>query len=99
MVRHLLELGDGVLGSFHDLIGVNANRGEDLGMTLGQGEGRPAGFKVCADRDHSGHPGLDGPTDNRIAVGIKVGKIEMAMGVDQHFNLQIYNNQNKNKGD
>ncbi len=85
MVGHLLELGDGILRDFGNLVGVDADGGVDFGMAIRQEERGSAGFQVGADGDHAGDPGLDGPADDRIAVGIEITEVEMTMSINEHI--------------
>ena len=62
---------------------MNADGREDVGVLIGQGEGGPAGGKVGADSDEAGHASIRRALDDGLAVGIEVGEIEVAMGVDE----------------
>jgi len=52
-------------------------------MLVGEGESGPAGSKVGADGDEAGHASIRRALDDGLAVGIEVGEIEVAMGVDE----------------
>ena len=72
----------GVGGCFH-FSGMNTDGRENVGVLIGEGEGGPAGGKVGADGDEAGHASIRRALDDGLAVGIEVGEIEVAMGVDE----------------
>ena len=72
----------GVGGCFH-FSGVNTDGRENVGVLIGEGEGGPAGGKVGADSDETGHASIRRALDDGLAVGIEVGEIKVAMGVDE----------------
>ena len=50
---------------------------------VGEGEGGSTGGKVGADGDETGDASGDGASDDVLAVGIEVGEIKVAMGIDE----------------
>ncbi len=52
-------------------------------MLVGEGESGPTGGEIGADGDETGDASGDGASDDVLAVGIEVGEIKVAMGVDE----------------
>ena len=75
-------IASAVGGCFH-FSGVNADGREDVGVLVGEGKGGPAGGKVGADGDETGDASIRRALDDGLAVGIEVGEIKVAMGVDE----------------
>ncbi len=79
------ELVPGVVGDVARVVGMDRDRGEDVGIGVGDRDRRvvarerPAG----ADRDHAADAGGAGAGDHRVAVGRERRLVEVAMGVDQ----------------
>jgi hypothetical protein len=66
------------------LVRMNTNRTPDVAVALGYG---PDTFELVesgADRQHAGHPCRPGAGEHPGFVASKLGKVEMAMAVDQH---------------
>lgn len=62
---------------------VNADGREDVGVLVGEGKSGPAGGEVGPDGDETRHASILRASDDGLAVGIEVGEIEVAMGVDE----------------
>ena len=52
-------------------------------MLVREGESGPTGGKIGADGDETGHASIRRALDDGLAVGIEVGEIKVAMGVDE----------------
>ena len=52
-------------------------------MFVSEGESGPTGGKVGADGDKTGDASRDGASDDVLAVGIELGEIKVAVGVDE----------------
>ena len=50
---------------------------------VGEGESGPTGGEIGADGDETGDASRDGASDDVLAVGIEVGEIKVAMGIDE----------------
>ena len=55
-------------------------------MLVREGESGPTGGKIGADGDETGHASIRRALDDGLAVGIEVGEIKVAMGVDEQRN-------------
>ncbi len=64
---------------------VRADRAIDVGKALGDGQHLIVSAHAGRNRDHPLHTCRPRPTDDGVQLGGKIGKIEMAMAVDQHF--------------
>ena len=62
---------------------------------VGEGESGPTGGKVGADGDETGDASGDGASDDVLAVGIEVGEIKVAMGIDEQ---RVEDNPDEAKG-
>ncbi len=63
---------------------MQADGGENVGVGVGQGQGSPTGFKCRSNRNQARNTRLGGTTDNLNAVGVEIGKVKVAVGIDQH---------------
>jgi hypothetical protein len=63
---------------------VNADRGVDVRMAIGERDGGTAGDEIATDRHERTHPCLACPLDRRFAIGIVANVIQMGMGIDEH---------------
>ena len=72
--------------SLRGLVRVNACRGVNPFVPLGNPHGlaHPIGSRGPADRQQILQPGAARPLDHGVAVRVKVGIVEMAVGVDVH---------------
>ena len=52
-------------------------------MLVREGESGPTGGEIGADGDETGDASIRRALDDGLAVGIEVGEIEVAMGVDE----------------
>ncbi len=52
-------------------------------MLVSEGESGPTGGKIGADGDETGDASIRRALDDGLAVGIEVGEIKVAMGVDE----------------
>jgi hypothetical protein len=68
---------------FH-LMRVNADRGVDVGMAIGERDGGPAGGEIATDRHERTNPRLARPLNCRFAVSIVASVVQMGMGIDEH---------------
>ena len=55
-------------------------------MLVREGESGPTGGEIGADGDETGHASIRRALDDGLAVGIEVGEIKVAMGVDEQRN-------------
>ncbi len=52
-------------------------------MLVSEGESGPTGSEIGADGDETGDASVRRALDDGLAVGIEVGEIKVAMGVDE----------------
>jgi len=57
---------------------------KDMGVGVSQGKGSLASFKGRSYRNEASDACLGRPLDDISAVGVKIGEVEVAMGIDQH---------------
>ncbi len=72
----------GVIGGF---VRMGADRAPDIVICLGNRAHCRKRVEPGADRQHRPDPSLSGAADHRLALGREIGKVEMAMAVDQHW--------------
>ena len=84
MVRGLDQPVGGALPLLLRLVRMNADRAPDVAVTLGNGPDPLELVEARADRQHATDAGHAGACQHRLFVAGKLGKIEMAMAVDQH---------------
>lgn len=63
---------------------METHGGKDMRVGVSQGKCSPAGFKSCSDRNEASDACLPGPLDDISTVGVKIGEVEVAMGINQH---------------
>ena len=74
---------------------MKTHGGKDMRVGVGQGKGSPAGFKGRSDRNETGDASLVSALDDICAVGVKIGEVEVAMGIDQHSNVMLKQEKSK----
>lgn len=88
----------GVLGELGQLIdgggrsgghfaGVKTHGGVNLGVGGGKSNGGTAGGEVSPNANEPSYTGREGPLNDLGAIGIKIRKIEVAVGIDEHKQL------------
>ncbi len=73
---------DGFLG--RRLVGMDADAAPDIGIALGHGAHALELADLGADGQHQPDSGRAGAGQGAIEIGREIGKIEVAVGVDQH---------------
>jgi hypothetical protein len=63
-------------------MGVDSYCSVNLGVSLGQGYSRLAGFQSGPGVDDDLHPGLLSASDDLLPVGIELGEVEVGVGVN-----------------
>ena len=66
------------------LVRMHADRAPDIGVALGDGRAPVELVEPRADGQHAGHAGRAGARQHARLVAGKLGKVEMAVAVDQH---------------
>ena len=66
------------------VVRMGADRAEHVGKALGDRQHLGVARNPGRDRDHAGDAGRAGAVDHAVELGGEIGKIEMAMAVDQH---------------
>ena len=86
MPRQLSELIEVAILSLRGLVGVNARGRVNPFVPLGNSDGfaQAIGTRSSADGQQILHPGRARSLDHGVAVRVKVGIVEMAVGVDVH---------------
>ena len=80
------KLGEFIAGVVFGFLGfswVDADGCVDAGMLIGEGESGPTGGEIGADGDETSDASIRRALDDGLAVGIEVGEIKVAMGVDE----------------
>ena len=63
--------------------GVDADRSKDPGESLRESHRPAAALNSRADRNDTRHPCLSRPLNDRLEIGLKVGIVEVGVGIDQ----------------
>ena len=85
VLREVLDLLKPIgLRHFHDVAGVHANGGKNLGMGLRDGHGLARGFHIASHGDHLRDAGIHGAGHDIAQVFFKPRGMQVAVGIDQH---------------
>ena len=84
MARPRDQVGRGHVGFLVGVMRMRADRAKNIGKALGDGQYLGMAVNACRDRDHAGNAGGAGARDHGVKLRGKIGKVEMAMAVDQH---------------
>jgi hypothetical protein len=76
---------------------VDSNRGEDLGIGIGEGKGSATGLQGGSNGDEACHTRFKSPLDYLGTVCLKVRKVEVAMSIDQHSEFNVKDNCKKRR--
>ena len=89
MPRGRDQIGRGYVELFMGVMRMRADRAEHVGKALGDGEQFRLALHSRGNRDHALDPGGAGARDHGVKLRGKIGKIEMAMAVDEHVVVSI----------
>ena len=78
------QIGRSYVELFMGVVRMGANRAEDIGEALGDGEELRLTSDARGNRDHALDPCGARARDHGVKLRGKIGKIEMAMAVDEH---------------
>jgi hypothetical protein len=76
---------------------MDSDRGEDLGIGIGEGKGSATGLQGGPNGDEACHTRFKSPLDYLGTVCLKVRKVEVAMSIDQHSDLNVKDNCKKRR--
>jgi hypothetical protein len=76
---------------------VDSNRGEDLGIGIGEGKGSATGLQGGSNGNKACHTRFKSPLDYLGTVCLKVRKVEVAMSIDQHSEFNVKDNCKKRR--
>jgi hypothetical protein len=67
------------------IVRMRADRAEDIDMAFRNTKDRVEPLHPRRNGDHLADTGRRGALDDRVALGLEIRKVQMAMGIDQHF--------------
>ena len=76
---------------------MDSDRGEDLGIGICEGKGSATGLQGGSNGDEACHTRFKSPLDYLGTVCLKVRKVEVAMSIDQHSDLNVKDNCKKRR--
>ena len=81
MVRQITQLRHGVVIEVGAVVRMNAHRCVDVRVAFGQGQHPVTRVQINGGIDDQPHPRLSGPSKHRVAVGVELAEIQMAVRV------------------
>lgn len=66
------------------VVGMNADRRQDTGIPLGQGDRGGAALGIVADVEKPGHAGVLGPDEHVVDFAGELVAIQVQMGIGEH---------------